>query len=743
MSFNPKFRFSLRNAAGNYYRVVSGAVVVAPGKVPLKDGPEGWRETGIEYERNPVLHGVFTEYNDGLVFVGDGGKIVRHVFYTGSIEDLLQLEVEIARNSDKSYLPYFIGDIDLSTFRNVTDNGASKVTCKIMKGGLNAAFTASRSIKRAIQIGADALNVNTDGFPIYNQFEFKTFANPADATQITATSTQLAGAPVNWRSTIPAAEVRREGDIGFGSNNGVIMERYLRNTGQDIQGGTSDRMEQYLIQAGRNGDLQFSIKQAMNYENNNGGTGSWILRVLVLVANNNYTPPTEYVIWTDPAGPLAPGQNRNVTIDTTAAAIPMPWIPIVAGQKAFLAYNVEFVVGSGTSLPPTNGFFAWQGGGTYNITARFTLPPTITRGYRYPTAVRKLLALTPGGTFTLTSSLLDNAALSPSSNWDNVPYNNILTSGDALRKLVDGSGYSYLYLSLEDIQRDMFGTEGAGVGINGNAIIIEKLPFFYNAAVEICNLGEVSDYSGEPATELLFNEIELGGEDQTYDKLNGRYEINTGQVSTLPYPTRVKQKGEWRSPINWAIYPQEIARANISEKKTADSKSDNETFGLCTTGNGPILQLYRPAAQNTATGVPNPASIYNVPKTPGRDKLRMIRYLQSLCFRRDGEKIAFQTADKNKEYISNLGAGTVVEKADITLPAAAPLFIPYFHTGTFKIPSNFYQLLAANPYGYICFTKNGVPFKGFVWKASQKDAQRAAQEIKLLAHPDTDITLLK
>lgn len=739
MSFVPKFRFSLREDAGTYYKVVGGVVSTSATKVSLTGGVEQWDETGVDFERNGVLHGVFTTYNEGLLFSGDGAKIIRYVNYNNSIEKTLQIEVEISRNSDKTYIPYFIGDLALGTFKDVTDKGARKVSVSIKKGGFNAVFTAARSIKRAIPIASpNSVDVYTNGFEIYNLWEWRTFADPADATLVTANSTVLAGQPIGWRMTIPAAQVYMDGDIGFGSNNGYVKETFLQLTGSAIGGGASDRMEQFVVQASRSGHLQFGIKQAINYQNTNAGTGHYRFRLLVLIADNNYDPPTEHIIYSDPLT-LAPGNNRNLTIDIVSS-----FIAIAEGQKAFIAYNVEFEAGSGTFTGPVDGFMAWQGGGSYNIQARFKVAPTTTKGLRYAVAVQQLLNMTPGGTFTLSSTLLTNSALSPATNYDNVPYDNVLTSGDALRQLNTAAGYPELSLSLEDVLRDMFGTEGAGIGISGDNLIIEKLSHFYDKNTEICNLGEVTEWQGEWAEDLFVNEFELGAEEQTFDKLNGRYEINTGQVSTLPYPTQVKNKGEWRTPINWAIYPQEIARANISEKKTADSKSDNETFGLVTSGLGTPLILYRPAGQNLATGVPNPSSIYNVPKTPARNKGRLLPYLQSLCYGRDGEVIAFQTADKNKEYISNLGAGTIVEKADISLPSGVdPLFVPYYHNFLCKVPENFYALMAANPYGYISFTVFGIPFKGFVWKCSQRAGHSLAQQFKLLAHPDTNILLLQ
>lgn len=155
-----------------------------------------------------------------------------------------------------------------------------------------------------------------------------------------------------------------------------------------------------------------------------------------------------------------------------------------------------------------------------------------------------------------------------------------------------------------------------------------------------------------------------------------------------------------------------------------------------------IYNLYRPA-YTSVTGIPNPASAFNLELSPKKGLLKNGAYLHSILDMLDTEKIKLRSADKNSDLVTVLDGVTVTEKEDIQIGGLpAKLFRPYYFNFRTKVPVNLVELLKVNPWGKIKFTINEQAYYGFMMDGGIKPAINDAQTWKLLCAPENDLTKL-
>jgi hypothetical protein len=146
------------------------------------------------------------------------------------------------------------------------------------------------------------------------------------------------------------------------------------------------------------------------------------------------------------------------------------------------------------------------------------------------------------------------------------------------------------------------------------------------------------------------------------------------------------------------------------------------------------------------TGVPTD-TVYNVEEmTPKRMLLAHGNYLRSLLFQLPGEKITFQTADKNKDLSTTYQGVTITEKEDVVAGTFAdPLFLPFEISFTTRVPYSFAKIMSKLSVGHIKMTYNYFPIYLLpIGDMKAKPVSEEAQEWKLLASPVNSLdTLIK
>lgn len=303
-----------------------------------------------------------------------------------------------------------------------------------------------------------------------------------------------------------------------------------------------------------------------------------------------------------------------------------------------------------------------------------------------------------------------------------------------------------LSLSFKDFYQSIYSIMGgqAGVGCETNQVVLEDLKYFYRSGTASVNFGEnIQAPKTKPATDLLWNTIKVGYEDQQYDQFNGNKEVMSLQYYTTDL---VSPKKELNLVSAIRADPYGIETARVVPQDTAASRSDNDNFFIWLKENPESGQTYyRPVTMDALaiySGVD--ASYYNWPISPKQNLLRGGAYLHSVLDKMDGYQIKLTDWKKNISMVTvdNFGR-RVAEGENIPIGNLPPqIFKPYYMTLVPPVPYNISALLDSLPYNEVRFTYLGTLWKLFINEASVDEGMNEAQEFKLLMTPDNDLVKL-
>lgn len=385
------------------------------------------------------------------------------------------------------------------------------------------------------------------------------------------------------------------------------------------------------------------------------------------------------------------------------------------------------------------------------------------------------------------SLFLGNNSLSDSYNFDNIPYNTVLTSGNSLR---DIRGISYLTTSLDTFFKNCKNIWACGLGIENDGthdfIRVEGLNYFFDNATMILDLGtDVYGLSIKPMTDYLGNNLKTGFQQRQANQDYGMDSFCVEQDYTLPI-TRIKNDIDLTIPDNVDEYQIETARAEQNSKDQSSANSDNQTYIIALDSSATqSATVYRPdnstlsvtdaqnnwqvggSVQNVTFSTPPyvngllfPDTAMNLGLSPARCVLRNGAFLRSILDGLDNYNITFRKQYQllfnqvNSSYqpvlypsvSSNLSGTLINEAGDIAINTLysswgkpteiQKLFRPYIMEITTKQPLNMFSIMNSSPYGYVQFTINSVVYQGFIWNVSQKIGNQSAVTFTLLAVPD-------
>jgi hypothetical protein len=191
---------------------------------------------------------------------------------------------------------------------------------------------------------------------------------------------------------------------------------------------------------------------------------------------------------------------------------------------------------------------------------------------------------------------------------------------------------------------------------------------------------------------------------------------------------------------------------NLENKTTTDNSSDNDVFLIHTattpiptpipvpTYGGFITEFYilERSLNATVSGVLDPAGVFNLFLSPKRCLERNGRFIHSLFYRLDGEKLVFRTTEKNAELKTT--SPLVIEKADVQIGSLLPqLFSPNLLEFETPAPVDLIEALEASPIRTFTGSYLGVPFDGIPVKVGAASETNEAQDYTLLASPSTNL----
>jgi len=716
------YRFYLKKDDTTYYQYNGATVITTTVASPLNHLPKGWENISINWNRDSKYHGVFRSITTELQFVEDGAKILKHLYVTQGVEAVCICRIMRQNDFTLDWELFYEGNVDFSKI-NIEP---FFVNANLIEGGLKSLIDANEDIDYEILIDPTDPNykkVFLDGIILQDTLQY------VPMKWSLGIDTAGSGYPNIHPSVIAIdAFIGRDGDYPIGTTKNSEL-RNVYTGGANIP---EDEWNDHIFRATIAQTIRVRVVQFFKFQTLAALKSG--LNIEVMVCREDKTIKSKTTVFSIPAGSITDSLIHQYTIDQTTGDISLD-----PDDRVYILYTLTFAAGQTQAL----GVITVDGNAPQDLTyhtdiiSTFRMPSTHVGGYNYYFFMKRLIESMTANAYTGNSAFLSTAALNT---LDCYPFSEIVTCGDALREFAN----SKIRTSLSDMFKDLSSAFGMGMSIQSNEVKFEPLSTFYNKDIIISDLGDVSNFTWEPALDLIANTLNIGYKSYDYDKLNGRYEYNTGFLWELPIKSN-KAELEKISPYRADVLGIEGLRSNLSQKKTTDSNSDNDTFVidcdptvLATDGS---LKAYRPSG--TITGIPFPLSYYNFGRTPKRSFWRNGPYLHSILDLLDSKTIKFRTTDKNPDLITDFGNGYIDENRDeLVSDLATKLFKPIVFRFKAIPPVNIAALMATNPNGCFRFHYNGNSYKGFPTTVGANLGDFSAFDFVLLCTSDTDLTPL-
>lgn len=711
-----KFIFFLRNKATNtFYQVVNGAVMTGAPE-PLQYSPAGWQATSLVNERNTTYFALDRSFGVDMEFVEDGAQILRHIFYNfGSeleVEFIIGMEELYLDNAEYGFYYKFLysGDVDFSTFLH----DGPKVKVSIMEGGVLRYIKANQNTKYEFPIDVpEAIKVKHTGMKLFKKGNFQVvdgleIAKSVYGGNILLPVIHLQDEGLSTGLAFLDQEIKGVAGLSFADK---IADDDVFVLGTDDITGITPPLAQPNLLATVEGVLKFKITK----NNGFGISFRFLTSELTLVTQDLYR--------------IASGSTNQPV--GTKIELPFSFqIPIrpktklkleaiIGGATGAVDYAVSFEQGNKIQVSYSNIF---------KTTYYKSLPPE----YLFQQIIQKL----SDGKYTLDSTILTEN------------FNLTVTSGDGLR----GLDKPVIKTSLADAFQSYGVPLNIGMGVIAGALRLEDKKYFVDYSDPII-LGEGSKPKMRCASDRYFNTIKYGYPNQTYDvalgATNGRFEFNTTRFYTTPITTKAKEYNGV-SVYRADCFGAEGTRINFENKTTSDSSSDNDVFFIHVKKEpvfdpveGYVYELNRDL-NPYVTGVPDPATVFNVWLAPGLALKRVGSFIRSHFYKQDNKNLVYQTTDKNPDLKLTFPAGTVhVESANIELSNLDdPLFRPVMIDVDIPIDFSAFEILDQNPVKSFQFSIDGVIYIGLPVKVSVDPYTADKQTFSLLSAPANDLTPL-
>lgn len=592
----------------------------------LPQSPGGWDEIQLSFGRSAHYWGINRTFTIPLKFIGDGAKIIRHLFYTSKgIESPVNLVICKWDDVTGVFRLYYSGQLDLT---KIEDEVAEGVKINIMQGGIIQALKAYENT--IFEIPCDGsipenIKVNCDGILLNDVFHY-----------------QILNVTVPYPGVLPlpCAFLNNDGDnIGITRNNPVLEQPYagyqqkstnflfssLEPISVRIQGTIT------IIPDWRISNTYFYMYLSTSLGQPYGVDGIDHSVGLITPQNN--------------AGEVFYGSKSQINVVGQKEFYFDAVINLIANENLFLFFFNNF---SAYPITIIGGAFSLTFSSRYKASRVWGIRP-----YDLGKLIIQQMNALSSNFIQTFNYLFDSMLL------QNNP-NLIITSGDALRASTDPNYFQYYnqatvnpanpnnqfynqFASLGPVIKtsisDFFDSFNAILNAalsnqtlpgEAESLFIESKSYVMDPSVITMTLTKIANFRVSIALEYFFNWIKVGYTPQQYDEKAGKYEYNTLVQWQAPIKTVAKIL-ELMCKYRADSYGIEYTRYNTQGGKSSTfNDSDNSVFLLNTD-----LSVSEPDFYNAyfISGVPLPTSPTNTDQklTPNQSYLPV--YLDTL----DGE----------------------------------------------------------------------------------------------------------
>lgn len=646
-----EWAYYLLAPGGAAYRVENGMIVAIGDHKPLEHSPIGWDDLSLAWERSTEKYGLTRSFTLPLGFVIEGQSILTYLNWKNNFEQQIYLLINrrtlyIDTNEYYFWHKFFYkGELDFSTY-NYDDENA-KATINVMEGGLSKQLNANWDT--VYEIPCDQKLIKNDGVNLHKGVKYTipgpTEENPEGITVSNNVMSEFA---------VPTATLATDGEAAGVFLQDQIFEQvanhfpYLSSSSNyilkidDDFGQTVDINIRGTIKVTCLTGIPTGAELQLRMLKQDGvgfaGVGTPSGTGIPFTPSENFTAGHTYSYDFDYTGTLNPGDKIFIIaflFTTVTAAVEI---------------KIQFAEGTDFSV----NFATQQLESIHNAIDLITL-------------YKRIGANISGSEDDWTSDLL-------------VSRQDILVScGDAIRGIVP----SVIKTSMKQFFNSSNVILNCGIGIESNKVVLEEKAHFFQTDNPIY-LGQIKKYKDRWATDsYIYNTLKIGYPDVNLENVNGRFAFNTSYLYSSPIKRVVKQLA---LISDYGADPFEIEITRITGVSTTDSTRDNKNFfiqvgAINEDGQYPLLRQGW-----TITGVPDPATIYNV----GLSVRRLIdvhaNWLAGVFSGFDTEELKFETTQYNRSLVAN----ALQEDAPISIASlGAPIYRPiYFDFQSPFIPSD-------------------------------------------------------
>lgn len=737
---NPLFKYAFIDENGEYYYVDSNGDVDTSVSIQyLEDDPKDWQNTQVSFTRDGDYHGMMRKSTTPLIFHSNAAKILRSIYYTNFANGYCKVEI-YKQNRDfttnnLNYALWYTCEVD---FTQSTDgdmelpNGDVYFNVRLLELGLSAVLEAHADdtyeipiyliwgIVKLLDSDAKLLEIGNITMDSYYEWVIPALLDSSGNPVFNSGDYFPTIASLKTDQVFEVLDTTTQIDSGIGTFQTRVFE-VLQNHNSTI-------------------DLSFEGEYTNSGPN---GTISYELRRIIDDKDANTISNT--VIWSD-------SQSVN-----TGQIIPFS-ITDNFNLDWESGWSLRYVFAPNGTVPPQSPAIRVSEEGFLKVYATYITPSSQMYGFTYKDLLQKVLDKMGTG-YTIESDLLDDDFL----NYFVRPAYCLVVPAASIRNLDDPR----IKTSFNEIIKDLMTMFGAGWGIEGNTLRIEKAEYFYNQSIDLLEIEANSTVQKTISNEYIYNRIKIGFTDTSVDEVNGlqefccEHEYNCG----LNAPTIGAQELNLISPFIHGLYSIENIRSYIFRTDSTSIPTDNETCVI--EYNQIVGSVHYPAktgfnGTDFTTGVKYPADIYNTGHSPKACLIRNLNYIKS--YLKDGQIITFNTATKNAllEYGNTVDGIRIQENSNIEITADGAMipsttdlypdidriFLPYIFTYKGEVPENLLALMETvdsgsfKKYGVVTIFDNGAELKMFVLDIGVNPASEDVYQIRGLCTPSVNLNNL-
>ncbi|MCC3156425.1 hypothetical protein LJ737_04205 [Hymenobacter sp. 15J16-1T3B] len=663
----------------------------------LDTDPEGWEDLGLTLHRDPVLHGLSSEYTDAFGWLKEARRYLEREYQLGGIEADVTALIEYFDPNSFLWEEYYRARFDFGS-RQLT---ATEFRCGLEKLGftqsfLNRAETPVDLFKNESVNGRALAPLTPRTLQLHSRAVVKRYdIRQPDPAQ------------PGGQNVVNDSESRRQTlYFGFGSGpevNDFDLQPVFGGPVTVPAGNLSPLVPIYTTQESGVFDFDTQIRAELVVERNGNGNGDFDkVDVDVCFRINDEAP---VVLRTIRATNI--GGTYRVDLDTARFQLTRP---LAIADRIFLYADVWVH----DINPNALGNYSFpiklneQPGSYFTMQAASQTEPTPCQGLLiYEALDRVAQAITDRGT-AFRSAFFGRTDTYPAYPADGPGSLLFTASGFQVR------GFPLAVKPLVTTWRDLFGSlqavHAVGCGVerlpDGQEVVrVEPLAYWYSDEV-VLDLLEPVQLSTKTLLDRHFIKAEVGYQKWQTGQVNGLDEFNAKRTYATPLTQTEQTYSQLSSYVASGFHLELTRRQRYDATSTTDTGADADNYLVCVLRTADGFETERNQRFAEVTGLFSPSTAYNLRLSPGRILRAHGPVLAAGLQPQRRRALRFAAGEGNNALRTRLAAepAAVAENGDVPVPElGAPLWRPEQYSFTAPVRHEQVAALLRNPRGRVRF----------------------------------------